>query len=190
MAARDRRDISNIRAPHTRNLLSTQMKTFSIYAAMGAGVTNEQTDQIPHPRERVTQAQLCREIVDELIERDMLGVLLSSSHLRRFLAHFSTYAPAAQSQMIRRIILNSDVVDEIHMYLLRTYRGLHIEECAIGSRTELHAALDQKFEMYARDLCAADIRIEMPMVESLRIENERRYRHACHTATAMRSHKG
>jgi len=162
------------------------MKVLTIYAAMGARVNDALGDQEFLDWKRITQAELCREIIDELLDRDLMGFLLSSAHLRRFLANYSTYAPPAQSQMIRRIILNTEVVDEIHIYLLRTYQGLHIKESRIPSRAELHAALDQKFELYACDLFTADIRIEVSLREHAKIENERRYRHACHIATTGR----
>lgn len=163
------------------------MKTLSTYAATGAKVNDGQTNRGFHDRKRITRAGLCRAIIDELIDHDLMGFLLSSSHFRRFLSHYATYAPPAQSKMIRRIIPNTKVVDEISIYLLQTYQGLHIRESSIASRSELHVALDQKIMLYTRDICTADIHREESQLEPAKIEDERRYRHACYIATVGRS---
>lgn len=61
------------------------MKVLTIYAAMGARVNDALGDQEFLDWKRITQAELCREIIDELLDRDLMGFLLSSAHLRRFL---------------------------------------------------------------------------------------------------------
>jgi len=171
---------------HT-NRNQPHMKTLSTYSATGAKVNDGQTNRGFNDRRPITQAGLCRAIIDELIDHDLMGLLLSSSHFRRFLSHYATYAPPAQSKMIGRIILNIKKVNEISIYLLQTYQGLHIRESSIASRAKLHVALDQKIMLYTRDVCTADIRSEESQLEPAKIEDERRYRHACYIATVGRS---
>ncbi len=152
------------------------MNTISLYAAFGSSALTDQND---HQERLVTRLELCRSIVDELLDRDLMGFLLSPRHLRKFLAHYSFYAPAPIASQIRRCILNAEITDELHIFILKKFKGLHIPETSIPSSDELKSTLDRKYETFAQEVNTGDVRYEVSLQEHKNIENERRYRHAC-----------
>lgn len=152
------------------------MNTISLDAAFRSSALTDQND---HQDSLVTRLEVCRSIVDELLDRDLMGFLLSPRHFRKFLAHYTFYAPAPIAFQVRRCIVNSEVADDLHLFILKTFKGLHIPETAIANPKDLKVELDRQYESFARAVNTSDVRYEVSLQEHKTIENERRYRHAC-----------
>ncbi len=155
------------------------MNTISLDAAFESSALTDQND---HQDSLVTRLEVCRSIVDELLDRDLMGFLLSPRHLRKFFAHYTFYAPAPIAVQVSRCIVNAELADDIHLFILKTFKGLHIPETSIATRDQLKVALDRKYESYAKAVSTGDVRYEISLEENKTIVNERRYRQACEQA--------
>lgn len=152
------------------------MKKLSLYAAFGPSAL---ADQLNHQDSFVTKLELGRLIVDELMDRDLMGFLLSPSHLLKFLAHYTFYAPKPVAAQVRRSIVNAEIVDELHLFILQAFKGLHIPETSLLTHDELKLALDRKYETFAQQVDTGDVYYEVSLQENSTIVNVRRYRQAC-----------
>lgn len=138
------------------------------------------TSSQPGPDAHVTSIDLSRAVFDEMMDRDLLGFLLSSSHLHKFLAAFSTYAGQDHAQALRRYLTNVDSVHQFHQITLKMFSGAFIAETAIESRTELMAILDKKHADYIKELgIQEDVHYETSLQELESVELAWKYRNVC-----------
>lgn len=126
-----------------------------------------------------TSKTISRAVFDDLLERDLLGFLLSSVHLRMYFAHFSQYAEPEIAQLIMRHICNVDVVDKIHENILEMFSCTFIPESRISKKKELLGVLDEKFEEYKQDLAPCGVQYGASSHQVQSVEMAWKYRSAC-----------
>lgn len=153
-------------------------------AANNPAVVFSQESTISHAQPEVaentaTSIAVCRAVFDDLMERDLLGFLLSTTYLQKYLAHFSTYAQPSFARLVSRNIMNAEVVASFHKHMLKMYSGIYIQEAKIAAHSELLAALDAKYEEFANELDSGDIRYEASLKQLKCVELAWKYRHAC-----------
>ena len=147
----------------------------------------ELTDQLsPHSDgNSITTLDLCRHVIDDLIDQGLTGLLLSATHLRRYFGAYLTYAPRPVARTLARVVANVAAVDEIHTMMLELFKGLYIEEASITDRQELLAELDAKFLLYASKLNFKEVQSEPSRSQIESIELAWRYRVACAKGTQI-----
>ena len=143
--------------------------------------SEDTVDQAGVTREEVTSKELCANIFDDLLDRNLLGFLLSSAHMRKYLAHYASYAEPKFSAAITRDLASMAVVDKLHKSILQTFSGFFIAEATIGSRRELMRALDTKYEAFAETVGTTAVRYEASVEQLESAELAWRYRNACAT---------
>lgn len=134
----------------------------------------------PQARESLSSTELSRVVFDDLMERDLLGFLLSSSHLHKYLAALCTYAESPAREHIRRMISNVDLVNQFHQATLKMFAGSYIQEASIKDRAQLHAVLDHQYESFITGLdLHEDVRFETSLQQLESVELTWKYRSAC-----------
>lgn len=156
------------------------MKTLSLASLAVKSIAAEQ----PTPSTKSSK-DLSRAVFDDLLEHDILGFLLSSNHLRKYLAHFSTYAEPEVAQIIKRNICNVDIVDKFHKETLEMFAGAYIPESKCSTAIELMRALDAKYENYAKDLDSLDVRYEVSLKQLESVDLAWQYRNACNAGSPL-----
>lgn len=133
----------------------------------------------------VTNIDLYRHVIDDLIHQGLTGFLLSATHLRRYLGAYQTYAPGPVAKMLSRVIANVEAIDEIHTKMLGLFKGLYIEETSITDRQQLLSELDSKFLIFASKINYKDHQSEPSRTQIESIELAWRYRVACAKGTQI-----
>lgn len=135
--------------------------------------------------EITTALDLRRAVFDDLMDKDLLGFLLSSSHLRKYLSQFSNYTEPQFSESVIRTIGNSMVADAFHQSLLAMFSGVYIAEATIKARSELLAVLDAKYQNFVQklNLSGKDCEVSSQQIES--VELAWRYRNACSSGSYL-----
>lgn len=89
---------------------------------------------------------LCDYVVDDLIDHDMLGVLLSPTHFHTYLKLKLSQADENKFLLngIQNAVVCPTVSSEFQLLILEKYKGLQIPECSIRTTVELHEILDRK----------------------------------------------
>lgn len=149
------------------------------YSAVTEPKTLVLTDQSSAQDSSTSKTAICRAVFDDLMDRDLLGFLLSSAHLRKYLAHLSAYAEPKLAATIKRNIGNVEVIDDFHKHILFMFKGSYIAEAKIKSRAEMLLVLDAKFEEFANGLESVDVRYETSIMDLDAVEMAWKYRHAC-----------
>lgn len=135
----------------------------------------------------VTTLELCRHIIDDLIDHGLTGLLLSSTHLRKYMGAYQNYAPTHVARTLSRIIANPASVSDIHSSMLNMFKGLYIEEACITNRQELLAALDAKFLVYTSKFNFFPLQSDPSSCQIESVELAWRYRVACAKGTQIDS---
>lgn len=134
----------------------------------------------PEASEALTSAEVSRLVFDDLMDRDLLGFLLSSSHLHKYLAALCTYAEASVAEHVRRMIGNVDLSNQFHKTTLKMFAGSYIPETSIKDRGQLIAVLDHKYEAFLAGLDSAeDVRFETSLHQLESVELAWKYRTVC-----------
>lgn len=134
----------------------------------------------PCPETNVTSVDLARAVFDDMMDKDLLGLLLSSTHFHKYLAAYSTYARKEHSQAIRLHMTNVDLVNQFHQQMLKMYAGSFIAESSIKVRADLLAALEAKYQAFIEEHAIhEDVRFETTLQELDSIEMAWKYRNAC-----------
>lgn len=131
-----------------------------------------------------TSIAVCRAVFDDLMERDLLGFLLSTTHLQKYLAHFTTYAHPNFASLVSRNIMNVEVVASFHKHMLKMYSGIYIQEAKIATHSELFTVLDAKYKKFADDNDSGDVKYEASLKQLECVELAWKYRHACGKGSA------
>lgn len=141
----------------------------------------------PHSSEVeiVTTVDLCRAVIDDMMDRGLLGMLLSSTHFRRYLAAYSTYAAKPEAAKLRRSLSNVEITDALHMQMLTMFKGLYIAEARITNANELMTHLDQVYADYSSSIDLIDVRYETSLAQLESVELAWRYRSACAMGTQI-----
>lgn len=97
---------------------------------------------------------LCDYVVDDLIDHDMLGVLLSPAHFHTYLKFKLSEAEDNKFLLngIKNAVVCPTVSSEFQLLILEKYKGLQIPECSIRTTIELHETLDRKLAKATCDL--------------------------------------
>lgn len=135
--------------------------------------------------ETITTVGLCRDVIDDMMDRGLLGLLLSSTHFRRYLAAYSTYAAKPQAATLRRSLSNVEITDALHMQMLTMFKGLYIAEARITNANALMAHLDQVYADYSSSIDLIDVRYETSLYQLASVEMAWRYRAACAMGTQI-----
>ena len=133
----------------------------------------------------VSTVELCRDVIDDMMDRGLLGMLLSSTHFRRYLAAYSTYAAKPKAAVLRRSLSNVEVTDALHMQMLKMFKGLYIAEARITNANDLMAHLDQVYADYSSSIDLIDVRYETSLAQLESVEQAWRYRSACAMGTQI-----
>lgn len=154
--------------------------------AVAHAVTPSLLEQPTHTEsDSSTKLDLCRDIIDDMMDRGLLGFLLSSTHLRKYLAAYSTYAAKPKAEILRRSLTNVEVMDEIHTKMIDMYKGLYIAEARIANATELMAYLDDLYLDFSSSIDLIDVRYETSLQQLETVEMAWRYRSACGRGTQI-----
>lgn len=127
----------------------------------------------------ISQKAISRAVFDDLLERDIVGFLLSSEHLRKYLAHFATYAEPTIAKTIKRNICSVDIIDQFHEQTLEMFAGAYIPESKCATLKDLMHALNVKYEAYAKELHSCNVHYEASLQQLTSVELAWQYRHAC-----------
>ena len=163
--------------------VSPHMKSNLAFADSAALALPEQPSS--SEAEIVTTVELCRDVIDDMMDRALLGLLLSSTHFRRYLAAYSTYAPKAHAATLRRSLSNVEITDALHMQMLTMFKGLYIAEARITNANALMAHLDQVYTDYSSSIDLIDVRYETSLTQLESVELAWRYRSACAMGTQI-----
>ena len=121
---------------------------------------------------------LSRFIFDQLLDRDLLGILLSSKHFKLALMNITlnhrTELP--EPEMLREILSDNVKVLEFHQLMLSMYAGIYIEECKHDDPAKLMLDLDKKYA--ATDSSSFTFSENCPF-EINHVALDWRYRHHC-----------
>lgn len=119
---------------------------------------------------------LCRAVFDELMDKDLLGVLLSAKHFRTFLLNVKVEAPDHIASLAQAVGESVEQACRLQMDILKMYSGVYIAEARCKSEAELHQALDAKLQdslaPSSRDDAGDD-------AQSIEVELAWRYRRTC-----------
>lgn len=113
---------------------------------------------------------LCRAVFDDLLERDLLGLLLSTSH-------FSSYIRGVQlddASALAQVQGNIELEKQLHGNILSMFKAIYIAECRAATQEELNQMLDAK-------LAEACIQVDNDRLDQYanEVESAWRYRRAC-----------
>jgi hypothetical protein len=136
-------------------------------------------DQPTAEENSANNQDLCRAIFDDLMDRDILGFLLSTAHMHKYLALYATYVEPRFAAAVQRSTKNPDVVDCLHQAILKMFAGIYIAEAAMKDRSEMLAALERKYETLALELGASEVHFEAPLHQLESVELAWKYRNAC-----------
>jgi hypothetical protein len=112
------------------------------------------------------------DIVDELLEKELLGLLLSTSHFQHYCKIMAKTASEGLSEAFSILGMNQDVATKFQHSAMQQFSGLYIAECKISSKRELAARLDEKLKQFFE----ADFTPEAQIKMSKDIENAWKYR--------------
>lgn len=118
---------------------------------------------------------LSRSVFDALLDRDLLGFLLSSKHLRKFMFHHELDASDKVMAMAKSVCADTIEFQEFHQMMLVMYRGVFIAECKYSLTESLMLDLDQKFLALTDATDFSDINHE----QHARVDMAWRYRRMC-----------
>lgn len=128
-----------------------------------------------------SRSDLCDGILDDLLDRNMLGLLLSSPHMRGYAQHFPTYAPPPVAAAAVEAFVTVEGVDEVHQEVLNKSSGLYIEEAKLMDKKQLAKALDKKYMLFLKEIgLESDLPNTGAHIQA--VEMAWRYRHVCATS--------
>lgn len=96
--------------------------------------------------------KIARDIALDLMSRDLLGFLLSATHMRKYICAYTGYACEKDASVLRRMLANQSAIDQFHHSLLKMYKSLHIAESRIKNPVDLLDALNLKFARFANEV--------------------------------------
>ena len=133
-----------------------------------------------YPIENKPAAQaFCREVFDDLLDKDLLGFLFSASHLHRYAGDFATYASASSVGIISRNYSNTPIFESFHKMMLRMFKGIHIEEASIGDYKDVLLSLDEKYQRFSVHLRGVKNTDTLAQTQFLYPQQSWRYRNSC-----------
>lgn len=161
------------------------MNTLTLNAASVSSSTNSVLTNQAHTLV-ITQG-LCCEIFDDLMDRDILGFLLSSAHMRKFFAQFAIHADSKVAKALSGYTQDFDAMDRLHQAILKKFSGIYIAEAAIKERSSMMTLLDRKYEEFVLALGTDEVQYEMPLYQLESVELAWKYRNACATGNLINS---
>lgn len=125
----------------------------TINAFSGLNLISQTPELWVYPNEINPSAQaFYREVFDDLMDKNLLGLLFSASHLHRYLAAFATYASSASVGIVNKTLSNTPIFEAFHKMMLKKFKGIYIEEASINDYTEVLASLDQTYQEFGIQL--------------------------------------
>lgn len=119
---------------------------------------------------------LSRAVFDVLLERDLLGFLLSSKHFQIFLMKMELEADTEILSLAREIFSDALKIKDFHDYMLSMFNGIYIKESSFETSGALIANLDVKLA----DLFVPGADIPTVGIGAVNhVELAWRYRHSC-----------
>ena len=127
----------------------------------------------------ITSKDLCRAVFDDLLDKDLLGFLLSSSHFRKYLNHYSDYVEPKFAQVLKRNITNSSIVDAFQEQINEMFKGFYIAEATIRDQAHFLAILEEKYVGFANGNKVGNVCHQVSLNELNSVEMAWKYRGAC-----------
>jgi hypothetical protein len=115
------------------------------------------------------------DIVDDLLENDLLGLLLSTNHFQRYCKFKSTAQGITYSGVLMTLAACPATAAKFQNDALQQFSGLHIEECRFSTQHELAKHLDVMLKQFFEHDAIPDAQFQL----SIEIENAWKYRRAC-----------
>ena len=112
------------------------------------------------------------EIVDDLLEHDLLGLLLSTTHLQIYCKWIAHTAKPAASKMINAMAVSYEAAESFQFQALQKFSGIHIEECMFKNKGELSRHLNERLNKFINGSTTLELEVKM----SKDIENAWKYR--------------
>ena len=107
---------------------------------------NEQSFASPSSARR----SLGRTVFDNLFERDLLGILLSSKHFKTYITkvNFADSTAldinAVETDLLEDILSTDERTNSFHKFMLEMFAGVYIKECRHQDKSALMLDLDKK----------------------------------------------
>ena len=89
--------------------------------------------------------KLSRSMFDQLLERDLLGTLLSSNHFKLALRNIALKTEHHELEILQEILIDDVKVLGFHQLMLSMYAGIYIKECKHEDLARLMLDLDNKY---------------------------------------------
>ena len=109
---------------------------------LGFSIGSEQYLQVK-PTVAPTDASNILDVVDLLMEHDLIGVLLSTSHFQRYCKFMSLRVSGDIAGVLHTLSICEIIANKFQKEALRVFMSLHIDECRY-SKDELADHLDKK----------------------------------------------
>lgn len=115
------------------------------------------------------------DIVDDLLENDLLGLLLSTNHFQRYCKIKSATKGIGYSGVLMTLAACPATASKFQRDALQQFNGLYIDECRFSTSNELAKHLDGKLKQFSEHDASPEAYVKL----SEEIENAWRYRRAC-----------
>lgn len=115
------------------------------------------------------------DIVDDLVDNDLLGLLLSTNHFQKYCKIKVKAIGNSYSGILYKYINNPEEAAKFQQVALNEFKGLYISECRFLSTHDLAKDLDGKINRLSKDDSATEPYARV----SVEIENSWKYRRAC-----------
>lgn len=115
------------------------------------------------------------DIVDDLLEHDLLGLLLSTTHFQRYCKFRAATDGISYSSVLMTLAACPATAAKFQHDALQQFSGLHIDECRFSTKQDLAIHLDAKLKQISEHDASPEAHVQL----SLEIENAWKYRRAC-----------
>jgi len=128
------------------------------------------------PSHAIVATEFIYNVVDDLLEHDLLGLLLSTTHLQRYCRIKAASVNVNEhADSLRALAASLAAATEFQHEAIRKFNSLHIPDIRFGSHYELAKHLDIKLKDIFDDSAESDDFIQA----SIEIENAWKYRRCC-----------
>lgn len=115
------------------------------------------------------------DVVDDLVEHDLQGLLLSTGHLQTYCRMRSQNPAFARNNELKAISESQEIATRFQELALKQFSGLYISEIRFSNREELSAHLNAKLNAFFK--CGSPAMASLQI--SIEIENAWKYRSCC-----------
>ena len=117
-------------------------------------IFSSETDHYPQvePKAKVAPTDACNilDVVDHIMEHDLIGLLLSTSHFQRYCKFMSLRVRGEIAGVFHTLSICEVIATKFQQEALREFMSLHIDECRY-SKDELADHLDDKLTVFLNE---------------------------------------